>query len=68
MKVRKHFTRSASSNDKMKRITAVTAFLALTQWACIGVGYSNRGGWFVWPGGLGLVLVIALIFFVLRRR
>ena len=35
---------------------------------CIAVGYSSRGGWFVWPGGLGLLLLIALLLLVLRRR
>ncbi len=56
------------SRNEIGRIGVLTAFLALTQSACIGVGYSSGGGWFVWPGGLGLLLVIALIYFVVRRR
>lgn len=35
---------------------------------CVAVGYSSGGGWFVWPGGLGLVLLLLLLFFVLRGR
>lgn len=35
---------------------------------CIAVGYSSSGGWFLWPGGLGLLLLIAIVIFVLRRR
>ena len=35
---------------------------------CVAVGYSTGGGWFVWPGGLGLVLLLLLVFLVLRRR
>lgn len=35
---------------------------------CFAVGYTSGGGWFVWPGGLGLVLLIALVLLVLRRR
>ncbi len=35
---------------------------------CLAVGYTSGGGWFVWPGGLGLVLLIALVLLVLRRR
>ncbi|MCU1248943.1 MAG: hypothetical protein JWQ49_1972 [Edaphobacter sp.] len=35
---------------------------------CVAVGYSSGGGWFVWPGGLGLLIVILIIVFVLRRR
>lgn len=36
--------------------------------SCVGIGYSNRGGWFVWPGGLGLILIILFIVFLFRRR
>ena len=35
---------------------------------CIAVGYSSSGGWFLWPCGLGLLLLIAIAIFVLRRR
>jgi len=35
---------------------------------CIAVGYSSSGGWFVWPGGLALLLVILFVVFLLRRR
>lgn len=35
---------------------------------CLVAGYSTRGGAFVWPGGLGLLLVILLLFFLLRGR
>ncbi|HMV51928.1 MAG TPA: hypothetical protein PLD20_05995 [Blastocatellia bacterium] len=36
--------------------------------ACVGIGYSNRGGWFFWPGGLGLVLLILIVVLLFRRR
>ena len=36
--------------------------------ACVSVGYSSRGGWFVWPGGCGLIVIILLILFLSRRR
>lgn len=35
---------------------------------CVVVGGSSRGGFFIWPGGLGLLLMIALFVFMLRRR
>lgn len=35
---------------------------------CIAFGYSSSGGWFIWPGGLGLLLLIAIVLMVLRRR
>jgi Na+/proline symporter len=35
---------------------------------CVAVGYSSGRGWFVWPGGLGLLIIVLIIVFVLRRR
>ncbi len=35
---------------------------------CVAVGYSSGGGWFVWPGGLGLLVLVLLLLFLLRRR
>lgn len=53
----------------MKNIfTMLTLLLTLSMSGCVGVGYSNRGGWFVWPGGLGLLLVIIVVVLLLRRR
>ena len=54
----------------MKRITPFLVLLAMTQSACImvGGGYNSRGGWFFFPGSLGLLLVVALVFVLLSRR
>jgi hypothetical protein len=35
---------------------------------CLVAGYSSSGGGFIRPGGFGLVLVLLLIFFLMRRR
>ena len=35
---------------------------------CIVAGASSTGGWFIWPGGLGLVVVVLLAIFLLRGR
>jgi hypothetical protein len=35
---------------------------------CVAVGYSSTGGWFIWPGGLGLLVVILVVVLLLRRR
>lgn len=35
--------------------------------ACVVAGYSSRGGWFVWPGSLLLVLVLLIVLWLLRR-
>jgi len=61
------------SRSKAVRLTKpcllVVAFIAtLGLSGCLVAGYSSRGGGFIWPGGIGLLLVALLIFFVLRRR
>ena len=40
----------------------------LTQSGCIAVGYRSGGGWFVWPGGLGLLLMLLLLYFFFGRN
>ena len=35
---------------------------------CLVVGASSRGGFFVWPGGLGLLIMLGLLILLLRRR
>jgi hypothetical protein len=54
---------------KMKFFVNLIVLLCLlTSSACVGIGYSSRGGWFLWPGGLGLLLMIILVVFLMRRR
>jgi hypothetical protein len=54
----------------MKKSLALLLLLSsqLASASCVGVGYSSRGGWFIWPGGLGLIVVIILLVLLLRRR
>jgi hypothetical protein len=35
---------------------------------CIVGGVSSSGRGFIWPGGFGLVLILLLVIFLLRRR
>ena len=42
--------------------------LAALQTSCVVVGYRSGGGWFFWPGGLGLLVMVLLVFLWLRRR
>jgi hypothetical protein len=35
---------------------------------CLVVGYSSRGGAFIWPGGLGFLVLLAILYFFLRGR
>jgi len=59
----------AEKNTMKKTILALLALLlSFTFSACVSVGYSSRGGWFVWPGGCGLIVIILLILFLSRRR
>ncbi|HVF51744.1 MAG TPA: hypothetical protein VNA19_16790 [Pyrinomonadaceae bacterium] len=53
----------------LKRVSWLVLLLALVQPACVVAGYSNRGGWFFWPGGLGLVVLLAVVvIYLLSRR
>ena len=40
--------------------------LSLT--GCIVAGVSSGGGFFIWPGSIGVLVLILIIFFVMRRR
>ncbi len=31
-------------------------------------GYSSRGGGFIWPGGLGLLVLVLIVIFFMRGR
>ncbi len=35
---------------------------------CLVAGYRSGGGWFVWPGSFGFLIVLLLLFFFLRGR
>jgi ABC-type Fe3+-siderophore transport system permease subunit len=61
--------RSLSIN-KLKRLFIVLIGSGTTVGlsGCLVVGRSSSGRWFVWPGGLGFLLVILIIFFLMRRR
>jgi hypothetical protein len=53
----------------MKRVAILALMIACLQSSCIMVGgYSNRGGWFFWPGGLGILLLIVVVLLLARRR
>ena len=52
----------------MKRIIVPALLLALSQTACVVGGYSSDGGFVLWPGSIGITIVLVLLFLFLRRR
>ena len=52
----------------MKQIIVVTILMLLSSGCVVAGGYSSRGGWFIWPGTIGILLVVAVLFFLFRRR
>jgi hypothetical protein len=35
---------------------------------CLVAGVSSSGGWFIWPGSLGLIVIIVIAALLMRRR
>jgi hypothetical protein len=52
----------------MKNIFVITLMVLLSSGCVVAGGYSSGGGWFIWPGTIGILLVVAILFLVLRRR
>lgn len=44
----------------------LTGILSLS--GCVVAGVSSGGGFFIWPGSIGLLLLILVVVFLLRRR
>ncbi len=48
---------------------ASAAVLTLPLSGCLVAGWSSQGGGFIWPGGaLGVIVLLALLYFLLRGR
>jgi hypothetical protein len=52
----------------MKKIGILTFLLMFSSGCVVAGGYSNGRGWFIWPGTIGLLVVVAVLFLLLRRR
>ncbi|MBB5346119.1 hypothetical protein HDF10_004129 [Edaphobacter lichenicola] len=35
---------------------------------CLVMGTTSRGGFFIWPGSIGLLVLLLILFLVMRRR
>ena len=49
-------------------LAAAASFTSVSLSGCLVAGVSSSGGAFIWPGGLGLVVILLVVFFLLRRR
>jgi hypothetical protein len=52
----------------MKQLTVITLLLLFSSGCVVVGGYSSERGWFIWPGTIGILLVVAVLFLLLRRR
>jgi hypothetical protein len=52
----------------MKQLGVITLLLLFSSGCVVAGGYSSGRGWFIWPGTIGILLVIAVLFLLLRRR
>jgi hypothetical protein len=52
----------------MKRVGIITLLLLCSSGCVVAGGYSSGRGWFIWPGTIGILLVVAVLFLLLRRR
>jgi len=52
----------------MKQIVVITLLLFVSPGCVVAGGYSSSGGWFIWPGTLGILAVVVVLFLLLRRR
>ena len=53
---------------KKPALLTLLATVAFSCTGCLVAGYSSTGGAFIWPGGLGLLVVVILAILLLRRR
>ena len=50
-------------------VAALSFIVTLPLTGCLMVGgYSSRGGWFIWPGSFGFLIILLLLFLFLRGR
>lgn len=49
-------------------MSAIALACLLPLQGCLVAGYSSRGGAFIWPGGLGLLVLVLIVIFFMRGR
>lgn len=58
-----------SGKRTLQRIASAGALLSVCGLCgCVVVGYTTSGGWFFWPRGLALLVVLLLVLLLAWRR
>lgn len=52
----------------MKQVGIITLLLLFSSGCIVAGGYSSGRGWFIWPGTLGILVLVAVLFLLFRRR
>ncbi len=65
MKKMLHTLRAAAGRARW--LAVVSALFAQTGCVVVG-GYSSERGWYIWPGSLVILAVVAVLFLLMRRR
>jgi hypothetical protein len=52
----------------MKQVGIIILLLLFSSGCVVAGGYSSGRGWFIWPGTVGILLIAAVLFLLLRRR
>ena len=59
---------STASTIRASVLLTLLSFGVLSLTGCVIAGVSSGGGFFIWPGSIGLLVLILIAVFVLRRR
>ncbi len=52
----------------MKQVGIISLLLLFSSGCVVVGGYSSGRGWFIWTGTIGILLVVAVLFLLFRRR
>jgi hypothetical protein len=52
----------------MKPVGLITLLLLFSSGCVVAGGYSSGRGWFIWPGTIGILVIVAILFLLFRRR
>lgn len=64
----KGINRSISTIRKRTALLLACALATFPLTGCLVLGGSSRGGFFIFPGSLGLIVLIVIVGLIFRRR